>query len=104
MVIAAQGFSSAGQRVLAPENARTAPPQGRAPSHTRFPVLTARRRVPRVMGPRTAALSRGRMAHQDVFTAGTGTAESRAVTRAKNALTGQDVGRWRRIRSLYCLT
>ena len=44
------------------------------------------------------------MAHQDVFNAGPGTAESRAVTRAKSALTGQEVGRWRRIRSLYCLT
>ena len=56
------------------------------------------------MGPGAAALSRGRMAPQDVFNAGTGTAASSAVTRAKSALTGQDVGRWRRIRSLYCLT
>ena len=44
------------------------------------------------------------MAPQDVFNAGTGTAESRVVTRCKSALAGQDVGRWRRIRSLYCLT
>ena len=44
------------------------------------------------------------MAPQDVFNAGTGTAESRVVTRGQSALTGQDVGRWRRIRSLYCLT
>src|SRR4029450_4119683 len=44
------------------------------------------------------------MAYQDVFNAGTGTTESSAGTRPKSALTGQDVGRWRRIRSLYCLT
>ena len=56
------------------------------------------------MGLGAAALRRGGMAHQDVFNAGTGTAESRAVTRARSDLTGQDVGRWRRIRSLYCLT
>jgi hypothetical protein len=44
------------------------------------------------------------MVPQDVFNAGMGTANSRVVTRCKRALTGQDVGRWRRIRSLYCLT
>ena len=43
------------------------------------------------------------MASQDVCNAGTGTAESRAGTRAKSALTGQDGGRWRKIRSSYCL-
>src|SRR5438094_7184705 len=56
------------------------------------------------MGPGATTRSRGRMAHQEVFNAGTETAESSAVTRAKSALTGQDVGRWRRMRSLYCLT
>src|SRR6516162_274131 len=30
-------------------------------------------------------------------------AVSKVVTRDNRALTGQDVGRWRRIRSLYCL-
>src|SRR5215831_3324269 len=29
---------------------------------------------------------------------------SKAVTRCSSALTGQALGRWRRIRSLYCLT
>src|SRR5215467_13648044 len=44
------------------------------------------------------------MAPQDVFTTGSGTTDNRAVTRCKSALTGQELGRWRRIRSLYCLT
>ena len=44
------------------------------------------------------------MGYQDVFNAGTGMAERRVVTWCKSALTGQDVGRWRSIRSLYCLT
>ncbi len=34
---------------------------------------------------------------------GTGTADKRAVTRCKSALTGQELGRWRRSRSLDCL-
>jgi hypothetical protein len=34
---------------------------------------------------------------------GAGTADNRAVTRYKSALTGQELGRWRRMRSLYCL-
>jgi hypothetical protein len=36
----------------------------------------------------------------DVLTAGSGTRESKAVTRCSSALTGQALGRWRRIRSL----
>src|SRR4029453_1948017 len=40
----------------------------------------------------------------DVLPTGTGTAHSKVVTRCKRALTGQELGRWRRIRSLYCLT
>ena len=42
-------------------------------------------------------------AHQDVWTRGRGTADNKAVTRCQSALTGQELGRWRRIRSLYCL-
>ena len=36
--------------------------------------------------------------------AGTGMAVSNVVTRWSNALTGHEVGRCKRIRSLYCLT
>jgi hypothetical protein len=62
-------------------------------------VMMSRRRVRGARGPGAAALGRGQMGPQDVCNAGTGTAESRVVTRCKSALTGQDVGRWRRIRS-----
>ena len=41
---------------------------------------------------------------QEVFKAGTGMAVSNVVTRCNRALTGHEVGRCRRIRSLYCLT
>ena len=34
---------------------------------------------------------------------GAGTADNRAVTRCQSALTGQELGRWRRRRSLYCV-
>src|SRR5215467_1108298 len=66
-------------------------------------VLMARCHIHRGMGP-AAVLDRGQRALQDVFSAGTGTAESRVVIWDKRALTGQAVGRCRRIRSLYCLT
>jgi len=39
----------------------------------------------------------------DVSQTGSGTAHSRVVTRCNSALTGQELGKWRRIRSLYCL-
>src|SRR5215510_15120063 len=42
--------------------------------------------------------------YHDVLTAGSGARYSKAVTRCSSALTGQELGRWRRIRSLYCLT
>src|SRR5713101_8838685 len=45
----------------------------------------------------------GRPPH-DVLSTGRGTRASKAVTRCSSALTGQELGRWRRIRSLYCLT
>src|SRR5918996_6519579 len=45
---------------------------------------------------------RGRQPH-DELTPGRGTRDSKAVTRCSSALTGQELGRWRRIRSLYCL-
>src|SRR5215813_5280073 len=44
------------------------------------------------------------MAYQDVFITGSGTRYNKAVTRCSSALTGQELGRWRRMRSLYCLT
>src|SRR5207249_11881208 len=43
------------------------------------------------------------MKEQDVFNAGTGMAERRAVTRYKSALTGQDMGRGRSFRS-FCVS
>jgi hypothetical protein len=45
----------------------------------------------------------GRRRDQDVFKAGTGRAVRNVVTRCNSALTGQDVGRGKSIRSLYCL-
>jgi hypothetical protein len=39
-----------------------------------------------------------------VVKTGTGTAVSKVVTRCNSALTGHDVGRCRRMWSLYCLT
>src|SRR5215510_9465963 len=53
--------------------------------------------------PDAAAHGMGRLAAYDVLQTGSGTAHSRAVTRCKRALTGQELGRWRRILSLYCL-
>jgi hypothetical protein len=41
---------------------------------------------------------------QDVFKAGPGMAVSSVVTRCNSAVTGHEVGRCRRMRSLYCLT
>src|SRR5919197_4286818 len=41
---------------------------------------------------------------QDVFPTGRGTTASKVVTPCKCALTGQELGKWRRMRSLYCLT
>jgi hypothetical protein len=40
----------------------------------------------------------------DVLLPSTGTAHSKVVTWGKRALTGQALGRWRRLRSLYGLT
>jgi hypothetical protein len=52
----------------------------------------------------TPTADRGGRRPQDVFKAGTGMAVSSVVTRWSSALTGHEVGRWRRMRSLYCLT
>src|SRR6516164_1098074 len=52
-------------------------------------------------------ISKHRPSHepsQEVFPAGRGTTYSKAVTRCRSACTGQALGRWRRRRSLYCLT
>src|SRR4029453_321803 len=90
-------------RGSAPKNARTTPWRGMTTSTTVSPRLTARRRERPAVGEGPGSLVSKWMKDQDVFNAGTGIAERRAVTRCKSALTGQDVGRWRRIRSLYCL-
>src|SRR6266581_5797016 len=64
----------------------------------------SRRRVLGAVGREAAGQRRCGVSHQDVSKTGAGTRESKAVTRCRSPLTGQDVGRWRRIRSLYCLT
>src|SRR2546423_369980 len=53
--------------------------------------------------PAAAARGMGRLAAYDVLQTGAGTAHSRVVTRCTSALTGQALGRWRSILSLYCL-
>ena len=53
--------------------------------------------------PQAAARGRGCLAAYDVLQTGSGTAHSRVVTRCNSALTGQELGKWRRILSLYCL-
>ncbi len=78
------------------------PHRGVSTAHISPLLRTSKRRVLGSVGPQTASRGRGRMAHQDVCTRGTGVV-SRAVTRWKSALTGQALGRGRRIRSLYCL-
>src|SRR5256885_214994 len=56
------------------------------------------------MGRGVACRRGGDRPDHDVLTAGSGTRDSKAVTRCSRALTGQELGRWRRRRSLYCLT
>lgn len=93
----------AGEGVLAPKNARTSPPQGRFDLISLIPLPRTSRR--RVRGPWTCSRLRwqGTPAQQAVCTMGTGIAAHRPVTRYKSTLTGQELGRWRRARSLYCL-
>jgi hypothetical protein len=82
-----------------PDNARTTLPQGRCtiPSPVHGAAGEALRA--QVRGPGGNQPARGRIGYHDVFNAGTGRAKSRVVTRCKSAVTGQDVGRWRSIRS-----
>src|SRR4029453_12807973 len=56
------------------------------------------------IGVKAVSSSWAGFSHYDVLPTGTGTAHSKVVTRCKRALTGQGLGKWRRIRSLYCLT
>src|SRR6185295_1713851 len=66
------------------------------------PIAQTRERCAFYRGA-TAGGDRGCRRPQEVFNAGTGIAVSNVVTRRNSALTGHDVGRCRRIRSLYCL-
>ena len=68
------------------------------------PQRPSRRRVLGAVGRDAAWQRRRGVRPQAVFQVGTGTRERKAVTRCRSPLPGQDVGRWRRIRSLSCLT
>src|SRR5215813_2473979 len=58
---------------------------------------------PGCCGPKRAYLHGRGIPHHDVFTLGSGTRYSKAVTWCRSPLTGQELGRCRRIRSLYCV-
>jgi len=81
------------------------PPRDSATQHAVCLLqIPSRRRVLGAVGREAACQRRGGVRPQDVCKTGTGTSESKAVSRCRSPWTGQDVGRWRTIRSLSCLT
>jgi hypothetical protein len=77
-------------------------PQGHTNGQPRALVLGSQRQQ-RGGTTRDVVSSGQGLRHHDVLPTGTGTAYSKVVTRYKRVLTGQELGKWRRIRSLYCL-
>src|SRR5215813_14009822 len=104
VVRAVLGALCCGHQVSTPANVRTSPLRGEV---TTNPCPLRRRswhcrETP--WDPEAAERGLGCRVAYDVLQTGTGTAHSKVVTRCKSALTGQELGRWRRMRSLYCLT
>src|SRR5262245_58947801 len=95
---------SGGEAATLPAHGRTRSPQGLCTIHAAVPCADDEVSRAKAHRSRSHPLARGRLLYQDVLKAGTGRAVSNVVTRCHSALTGHDVGRWRRIRSLYCLT
>jgi hypothetical protein len=96
---------------LCTEGKRSQLPQTHAPCPLRCvaiitvdPLRLRLRRGSEAPGdPEAAARGMEGIAAYDVLQTGSGTAQSKVVTRCNSALTGQELGRWRRILSLYCL-
>jgi hypothetical protein len=78
-------------------------PQGPANGQSSALVLRSQRQQRGVTTREVVSSGQG-FRHHDVLPTGTGTAHSNVVTRCTRALTGQELGRGRRMRSLYCLT
>jgi hypothetical protein len=66
-------------------------------------LLTSQRHRGGVTGVEVVSSGEDGLPQYDVLPTGAGTALSTVVTRCKRALTGQELGQWRRIRSLYWL-
>src|SRR3989441_1232308 len=92
------------ESVSAPKNGRTSPAEGRFAGMAFVPSADYRGVKDEGRWTCSSRECQGTSMPQAVLTLGTGTADNRSVTRDKSALTGQELGRWRRIRSLYCLT
>ena len=66
-------------------------------------LLTLKHHGEDITGVKAVSSAQDDLSHYDVLLTGTGTAHSKVVTRYKRALTGQELSRWSRMRSLYCL-